>query len=397
MQNEKPKTEEISKNTKIFGIASFLNDLSSEMMFPLLPFFLTNILFAPVIVIGILEGLGESIASITGLLSGVYSDKIGKRKKLIISGYTLSGVMKGFLFVITSWQPAVLIRCIERFGKGIREAPRDAMIGLSESKETLGRAFGYRKAMDSAGAIIGPLVAAILLAYLMQFGIETAYRTIFLVAVIPAVFSVIVLFFIKETATGKNGVDAKEIITGVLKTKNFKAILFAGFVFALGQFSNAFFLLKSVDYMDLIMVPIAYMAYNVTYTIFSLPAGRLADRLGAKTMITIAGILFLISIGGFAFFPSVSMIFLMFALLGLFMAIIETAPKLFIIKSVDKTVYASAIGFYGAVVGVAALPANLVAGVLWNVTVFGTNGAFVFSIATTLLSLVILIVFIKEG
>jgi len=387
----------LSKNTKIFGIASFLNDFSSEMIFPLLPFFLTNILAAPVIVLGLLEGIAEFTTSVTGFFSGVYTDKNGKRKKVIIAGYALSGVMKSFFAFITTWQPAIAIRFLERFGKGLREAPRDAIIGLSEPKENLGNAIGFRRTLDNAGAIAGPLVATALLAYLLQFGEETAYRTIFIWAVIPAIFSVLVLFFIKDVNVEKKYQSFKEICDSALNANNFKTLIFAGMIFSLGQFSNAFFLLKSGEHMELIMVPVMYLAYNVVYTIFSMPAGRLADIYGAKKMIILAGFLFLATLVGFTYFSLPSTILILFFLLGLFMAIIETVPKTYILKNAEKETFATSVGVYGAAVGIAALPANLIAGVLWGVELFGTNATFIFSMITTIVALVIWIVKIKEN
>ncbi len=381
------KKSGMTRNTKIFGIASFLNEISSEMIFPLLPFFLTNILLAPVIVIGIIEGIGEATASITGFFSGIYTDKTGKRKQVIIGGYALSGMLKGLLAFVQSWQPVVGIRFLERFGKGMRESPRDAIIGLGEKKENLGQAYGYRKMMDGIGAIIGPLLASILLIYLIGQGIEEAYRTIFLIAVVPAALSVLVLVLIKEMKTEQNKESTKEMVKHVFKVESFKMLLVAAFVFSLGQFSVAFLLLKSNQYMDLIFVPIVYLAYNVIYTLFCMPAGRFANTLGARNMIMLGYLFFLISIIGFAFFPSSGAIFLMFGIMGLFMAVIETAPKVYIIHHMDNKLYASSMGTYGAITGLALLPANLIAGLLWGVEVFGTNASFLFSIVTTLIAL----------
>jgi len=383
------KNISLTKNTKIFGIASFLNDVSSEMIFPLLPFFLTKILLAPVWVIGLIEGIGEATVSIVGLLSGIYTDKTGKRKNITIGGYALSGMLKGLLAFVQSWQPVIPIRFLERFGKGMREAPRDALIGLSEPKENLGRAFGYRKMMDSAGAILGPFLASFFLVYLMQYGLNEAYRTIFLIAVIPAILSVLVLFFVKEIKNIQNSEKTKELLAHAFKSESFRILLVATFIFSLGQFSIAFLLLKSNQYLELVLIPIVYLAYNVIYTLFCIPAGRFADTLGARKMIMFGYSFFLISLIGFAFFPSSGVVFLMFGMMGLFMAVIETAPRVYVVHHVDKTLYATSMGAYGAVTGLALLPANLIAGILWEVQLFGTNASFIFSIFTTLIALAV--------
>ena len=158
----------LSKNTKLFGAISFLTDVSSEMIFPLLPFFLTGVLGAPVFVLGFMESIGEFVAGVSRFIAGVYSDRIGKRKMPMLAGYLLSSLSKGALFFAAIWQPVVALRFLDRLGKGIRNAPRDSLLAQSEKKENLGRAFGYLKMMDSSGATIGPLLASALLILFLQ-------------------------------------------------------------------------------------------------------------------------------------------------------------------------------------------------------------------------------------
>lgn len=386
---------QISKNTKLMSIASFFTDISSEMIYPLLPFFLTNILLAPVFVIGLMESLAEFAVSLSSFLSGIYSDKMGKRKKLIIFGYSLSAIFKWFLLVISSWQQIIVFRIIERLGKGIRDVPRDALIGLSESKENLGNAFGFRKMLDNTGALLGPLLASFFVIFI--FGGEhslEAYNLLFTVAFIPAVLAVVFLLFLNDPNTQKT--QPKKILKEVFHTKNFKQFLTAGIVFSIGQFSLMFFLLRSNDFMPLVMVPIVYLAFNMFYTIFAMPAGIMADKLGAKKTLLVGMFCFLLAVLGFAFIPSQSIIFVAFMLLGLFMAIAETAPQILLIRTVERKHYASAIGSYKGLVGITALPANLVAGGLYLVPVFGSPATFLFSAVTSILGILLLVVLVKE-
>lgn len=386
---------EVSKNTKLMGIASFLIDISSEMVYPLLPFFMTNILLAPVFVIGVMESAGEFISSVTSFLSGVYADRIGKRKKIIIFGYSLSAFFKGFLVIVSTWHQMVALRILERFGKGIRDVPRDALIGLSEEKNNLGNAFGFRKMLDNIGALLGPILASLLVAFLFagQYNGE-AYKTIFALALVPAVLAVLSLLFIEDYYTEKT--KPKEILKEIFHTKNFKQFIVAGMVFSLGQFSMMFFLLRANDFMPLVLIPVVYLVYNVFYTIFSMPAGILSDKLGAKKALIFGMLCFLTALSCFVFFPSQNMLFIMFPLLGFFMAIAETAPQILLIRTVESRYYASAIGTYKGLIGMVALPANLIAGLLYSFTVFSSPATFAFSIVTTIFGIVLLAVLVRE-
>ncbi|MFH1394482.1 MAG: MFS transporter [Candidatus Micrarchaeota archaeon] len=385
----------VSRNSKLLGIASMLTDISTEMIYPLLPFFLTDILLAPVFVIGLMESLGEFTAAAFGFLSGVYSDSIGKRKRLILTGYGASAAFKGFLALVTAWPQVILLRVLDRAGKGIRDVPRDALIGLSEPKDNLGKAFGFRKFMDNIGAILGPLAAtAFVILFFNSVHTEESYRTLFLIAVIPAVLAIAALFFLTDPHTEKT--PSIKILTGVFNIPNFRQFMVAGIVFSVGQFSILFFLLRANEYLPLFLIPLSYLAFNVFYTIFAYPAGVLSDKLGARNALVLAMLCFLATLFGIGFFPSMLVIFVAFALLGLFMAIAETAPQVFLVKTVPAAHYASAIGSYKGILGLTALPANLLAGVLWTMPLFGIPSAFILSIITTALAIVMLLVLVKE-
>ncbi|MFH2106672.1 MAG: MFS transporter [Candidatus Micrarchaeota archaeon] len=385
--------EHLTRNTKLFGITSLLNDTSSEMIIPLFPLFLTEVLFAPVIIVGVIEAMREFVPDILSFFSGYYTDKSGKRKRIVLLGYGLSSVMKWFFTILTSYYQAIAVVFLERVGKGLRDAPRDSLIVLSEKKERLGIAFGFRRAMDNAGAILGPLFASVLLV-LLSGSLEEQYRTIFLIAAFPALLSVFFLFFIKDVKTEK--VEGKVIRHYLNNIPGFKPLLIVISLFAFGQFSAAFFILRSNELIPLIFVPVAYLSYNVAYASFSMPAGHLTDKFGGKKAIILGQTIFLIVLFGFAFTTDLLQVFVLFILLGGFMALYKVAPQVLLAKQVETKYYATAIGAYKASLGLVAIPANLIAGALWDVNIFGLHANFVFSIVMTVIGILALTILIKE-
>lgn len=391
------KVFSVSANTRLTGIASLLVDVSSEMIFPLLPFFLTNILLAPVFVIGLLESLGEVTLALVSFLSGIYSDRIGKRKGIIVGGYAASAVFKAFLPFVTSWPQVAVIRMLDRAGKGARVVPRDALIGMSEPKENLGHAFGFRKMMDNIGAILGPLIATFFIIFFFNnSNSEESYRALFAIAIVPAVLAMLFLAFIKDPKSNGNH-QTKRILLDVFKIPNFKQFMLSGAVFSLGQFSIMFFLLRANEFMPLYLIPLGYLSFNIFYTIFSYPAGILSDKFGARKALIFAMLCFIASIMCIGFFPSMVVIFISFALLGLFMAIADTAPQVFLTSSLPQDHYASAIGSYKGITGLTSVPANLLAGLLWTIPIFSVPATFIFSIITSVLGILCLVLLVKEG
>ncbi|MBS3067700.1 MFS transporter [Candidatus Micrarchaeota archaeon] len=383
--------QSLSKNTKIFSLASFFVDISSEMIIWILPFFLSTVLAAPIFVIGLIDALRESVGKLVGIFAGVYADKTGKRKKLIIFGYSLSAAIKAFLIIATSWMHVLVVIFFERFGKGIRDAPRDAMIVISEKKENLGKAFGFRRMFDTFGAIIGPLIAMIILAFMLNINVENTYRFIFTVALIPAVLAVLILFFIKEESAKMQ--DEKKIIMSVLNAKNYKNFIFVSLIFAIGEFTIALFLLRAGEFVNILYIPLLGMIFNIFYAMFSVPAGHLTDRIGAKKSLIISWIIFMLAAIGFAFFASFQSVFILFAVLGLFTAMYKVAPSVYLSKVIPKEQYASATGLYQGIISLAVLPANLIASLLWS---YGPTTVFAFPIATTVIAIIALNFLVKE-
>jgi len=300
--------------------------------------------------------------------------------------------MKPLLAFAYSW-PAVLrpFRCLDRMGKGIRRAPRDAMIASRE--KDLGSAFGFRKMMDSAGALLGPILATLILLYLggtMPTG--EIYRTIFLLAVIPAAIGVALLFLVKE----KKEELAKISSSAKLISKDFSTFLMVAAFFSLAQMGIAFFILKGSEVLPLVFVPIAYLAYNAIYAVFAMPVGIITDFLGPKRMLTFAYLLFASICLLFAFFGGPIMMLILFGLLGVFMAVMQTTPRVFLVQTAPGHKYATAIGTYQGVTGLLLLPANLVAGLLWHIEIAGAHLPFLFSAAIAILAAVALLLFVKN-
>jgi MFS family permease len=390
---EKRKKGALSRDTKILGLNSLLTDVSTEMMVPLLPFFITQTLGASALILGLIEGWAEVSVSLLDMASGWLSDRLKRRKPLVIFGYGLSAIIKPMFSVATTWPQVFVFRIAERIGKGIRRVPRDAMIGSLEKTDNLGKAFGFRKMMDSAGAMLGPIIAA---ALLLHFGgempDEEIYRMIFLLAVIPAAIGVLLLFLVEEKKE-----ELAKISSGAkLISKDFSRFLMVAAFFSLAQMGIAFFILKGGESLPLVMVPIAYLAYNAAYTVFAMPAGILTDALGPKKMLTFAYALFALLCLSFAFSSGYILTLILFAALGIFMAVMQTTPRVYLVQTAPGHRYATAIGTYQGVTGLLLLPANLLAGALWETEFAGAHLPFLLSAGIALLAASALLLFVND-
>ena len=390
--------QNITREAFYLSLASFLNDVSSEMIFPLLPLFMTNILGAPVAVVGLIEGLAEASVDILKMLSGWYSDKIGKRMPFVVWGYALSTVTKPLFAIATAWQQVLAIRVTDRVGKGIRGSARDAILADYTTKENRGLVFGFRKMADSLGATIGPLIVFFLLPFLLSNGntTESAYRTIFWLAFIPALLAVLILFFIREKEKTKPAAQSNPIKMLTSFDGNYRMFTIIGTLFALGNFSYAFLILRSQDLgLALLLIPIVYMFYNAIYAAVAIPVGELSDKVGRKPVLLFGYLLFAIVCLGFAFAPSPIFIVFLFGLYGLFMAIMETMQRAYIVDVVPSEYRGTALGAYQGAIGIAALPASVIAGLLWTFPVFGAPASFLFGAGIAIISALMLALFLK--
>ncbi|MBN2478449.1 MFS transporter [Candidatus Micrarchaeota archaeon] len=373
--------DKLGRNTKLFGAISLLNDSTSEAIVPLLPFFITVILNESEIYVGIMESLAVATMGIFSLVSSFYIRKFGEKKKAIIAGYSFSSLIKTlFAFAVNAPQ-VVAIRFLDRVGKGVRDIPRDTLIALGEKKENLGRAYGFRQAMDSAGAIIGPLIASAVLYIFVNGSIEDAYRTTFFIAAIPAILSIPLTFMIRDIASKlrTEGGNIDEI-KKVLSFERYKKVFSFGLVVFLAHFSVAFFILRAGEFVNIIYVPLLYLFYNIAYTLASYPVGGMADRFGTKIVGLGGLVLYFVSCLLFGYYPSLVALVAGFTLLGVFKSVIETIPRKMIVESVEEEYYPTSIGIYQGFTNLMGLPSNLIAGILYGVVFLGAPSTFAFGI-----------------
>lgn len=357
-------------NVIITGIASFLTDLSTEMVYPLLPIFLTTLTGSPWTALGLIEGLSESTASLLKVFSGRISDRMGRRKPLAIIGYAGSTFGKLLFYLARGWGLVFAGRLADRIGKGIRNAPRDALIADSIPSGRRSGAFGLHRAMDTLGAAVGVTVAILLVQRFPATPGRADFAPIFLIALIPQVLGVIVLFFVRET--GPRQTLHKLILPGPKKLpKKLRNFLVLTGLFALGNSSNQFLILRirTVGF-SVAATLLAYLVYNLVYGLLSWPAGKIADATNSRKRLLIAGYaLYGLVYLGFALLgpPNRSwLVWPLFAMYGVFSALTEGQEKALVADLAPESHRATFIGLHATLVGIGLLPASLLAGALWN-------------------------------
>lgn len=372
----------VSKNVFALGWVSFFNDIASEMIYPLVPIFLTSFLGVSVAVVGVIEGIAEATASLLKVFSGWLSDKFQKRMPFIISGYTLSAFSKIILGLSYTWPLVLVARFFDRFGKGIRTTARDSLITESCSNSERGKSFGFHRALDTLGAVFGPLLAILLLSIL-----NNNVRLIFYIAFIPGFIGILLLLiFVREK-------KKKALCFSDLKLKwrdvnpSFKIFLFISIVFSIGNSSDAFLILRTQNLGLAIKTTIfAYVLFNLTYAIFSIPAGIIADKIGAKKVLITGLLIFSLVYLFFGLISNSMFIWLLFPVYGIYMALTEGVGKAYISLLVPQEKSGTAFGIYQTSIGICSFLSSLIAGVMWryiNVRVpffFGSITAFVSAI-----------------
>lgn len=360
-----PEIAGVSRNVLALGITSFFADISGEMIYPLVPIFLTAVLGAPVAAVGLIEGVAESTASIVKVVSGVWSDRIGRRMPLVLGGYGIAAVAKLLLAVALGWPMVLLARFVDRFGKGFRGSPRDALIAESALPEQRGRAFGFHRSMDTAGAVVGPLLALLLVALL-----NNRLRLVFAIAVIPGVLSVLALALVREPRAAAPRLEkASSTLSFSLAGLDRRLVLFlvAGLIFALGNSSDVFLILRAKGLgLSTTAVVLAYVLYNFVYMGAALPAGIVSDRRGRRNVYVGGLLVFALVYAGFAFAHRGLVVWPLFAVYGLYIALTDGVSKAFIADLAPKERRATILGTYGTLTGLAALIASVAAGLLWD-------------------------------
>jgi MFS family permease len=358
----------LPKGILVLGFVSFFTDLSSEMIYPLLPVFLSSVLGAGALALGLIEGTAESTASFFKVLSGYSTDRTERRKPFIIAGYGMSGLARPLIAFAAGWPFVLVMRFLDRMGKGIRTSPRDALVADITQRGQRGQrgvAFGLHRAMDHAGAVAGPLVAAALLGFA-----ALSLRHVFFLAAIPSVLVMaIILFFVKEPAPKAIKIDRPLNIYSQWKHlgRSFKYFLAAMLLFTLGNSTDAFMILRlSNAGISASHIAMLWSAHNVIRMISTYTGGRLADGFGSRKLIISGWIFYALIYAAFAFIRTPNALVAIFLLYGVYVGLSEPAEKSLVADMVAPNLRGTAFGCYHFIVGIGALPASIVFGFLWQ-------------------------------
>jgi MFS family permease len=359
----------LEKNIFFTGLTSFFTDTSVKMIYSVLPLFLLS-LGASKTSISLIEGIAESTASLFKAFSGYWSDKIGKNKPFMILGYGITVLVTPLYFIIRFPYQVLILRFIERVGKGFRTAPRDSLISGSVKQKEIGKNFGFHKAMDNSGAILGPLAA-----FLILYFFPKDYKLIFLWATIPAVLGVLtIILFIKEAGTNKN--TTTKILFKQLP-KKFYFFLLVIFVFTLGNSADALLLVKTAETgISKSYIPFVYMIFNMVSVFLAIPIGKISDKIGREKLIILGYIVYAIVYFLFGKNNSISVFLPLFILYGFYSALTDGPQKSMISDLIGTNLKGTGFGLYHAVLGITLLPASLIAGVLYDK--LGSNAPFYF-------------------
>ncbi|MBS1811611.1 MAG: MFS transporter [Acidobacteria bacterium] len=375
------------------GLVSLFNDASGEIIYPLLPLFLTDTLGTSKTFVGLVEGVAESVSSLLKLPAGWYSDRLKKRKGVVLTGYSIASLIRPLLAIATAAWHVLALRFIDRLGKGLRSAPRDAMIADAAPIESRGLAFGFHRAMDHTGAIVGSLVAAWLVSIF-----HDDYRRIFWVAAIPGLVTLLILIFVvqekpRELTAHQTTAAFSFDLSGF--SPRFKYFLGVLFLFTLSNSSDAFLLLRAKEAgIQTAMIPILWAVLHVSKTVSSIIGGGLSDHFGRRKLIVSGWLVYAGIYLGFAWATSGSAMWALFIIYGFYFGLTEGVEKAFVADLVATETRGTAFGFYNLIIGVGSLPASLLLGFLWQN--FGAAFALITSAGISLVATTLLIAFVPE-
>lgn len=380
------KTKKVLSNIVLLGLVSLFVDMSTEMVYPLVPLFLTATLGASPAIVGIIEGIAESVASLLKVFSGYIGDVYHNKKQLAFAGYSASVVYKILLLLAASWPGVLAARVIDRTGKGIRTAPRDALVAQSSNDKKLGGSFGLHKMLDMAGSSLGALFAYLFV--VTNFGFHKA----FLFSIIPAVIGILIIFAIRED---KSEVAACEKLTlkDIILGRKLRAYLGIIFIFCLGNSSNAFLLLKAQQRgFSASQVILLYLVFNVAASVLAIPFGKLSDRFGRSSVLVPGYLIYGLVYLGFAVLAAKPAILILFIAYGAYTALISGAERALVAENSPPGLKGTVLGLYGMLQGIGLLLSSIIAGLLWNNV--SSNAPFLFGgimgIVSALLILIIL-------
>ncbi len=356
----------LTANVVILGVVSLFTDISSEMILPILPFFLINVLGANALIVGLEEGFSDSVVSFMKIVSGRFSDAAGRRKRFVGAGYALSTAMKVLFPFAQSWPQFIGLRVIERTGKGVRDAPRDALLTESTPPETRGKAFGFHRSMDTTGAILGPIVTLVLLGTVAASlkTVAEQYRLVLLLAAIPAVLSVLIVLLVREPQRAPVPTQTLRVAFRGIPRPLLTFIAIAS-LFSFADFSYAFLLLRAGQTNGTTVVIFLYVLYNIVYATHAFPAGILSDRVGRKPVVLIGYVAFIGMASLLVFSDALFVLVIAFILYGLEYGMAEGTQRALVADFAPPDIKATVLGAYHTSVGVVKLASGLVAGFLW--------------------------------
>ncbi|MBN2149047.1 MAG: MFS transporter [Anaerolineales bacterium] len=404
-KENQPVSRGIHRNIWIMAFTSFLTDVSSEMLVNVLPLFLYNVLGVKTNIIGLIDGIAETTASLVKIYSGSLSDRLGKRKTLAVIGYGLSTIAKPFLYFATTWGWVLGVRFADRVGKGIRTAPRDALLAGSAKKDQRGLAFGLHRAADTAGAFTGLGIAALII-WLSQSAsaqlTRSTFQVIVLASIIPAVLAVLILALgARDVEAAPTGQKATAKIGWKSLDMRFRVFLIVVVLFTLGNSSDSFIILRGQERgLSVLQVMGMLLTFNGVYSLLSSPLGRLSDRIGRRKLMLAGWMIYAAIYLGFGLAHSGAQIWLLFGLYGIYYALTEGTAKALVADMIPQEQRGTAYGYFNAAIGFSALPASAIAGVLWqgigSWTGFGPAAPFFFGASMALLASILLIAFARK-
>jgi len=393
-----PPIPRLHPNIWYLTIGSFLTDVSSEMLTNLIPLFLYNVLGVQTSIIGLIDGIAETTASLVKIFSGALSDRIGKRKSLTVLGYALSTISKPFLYFAVTWEWVLGIRFSDRVGKGIRTAPRDALLADSTRPDQRGMAFGVHRAGDTAGAFVGLGIAALII-WMAQSGAAElerhTFQVVVLASIIPALIAVLVLALgVKEVQAARQTRQSLPSLCWKALDKRFQAFLVVMIIFTLGNSSDSFIVLRAQDRgLSVLQIMGMLMTFNAIYAALAGPLGSLSDRVGRRRLMLAGWIIYGLVYLGLALSHTGGQIWVLFSIYGVYYALTEGIAKAFVADIVPTEQRGTAYGLFNAAIGLTAFPASLIAGILWQT--INPAAPFLFGAVLSILAGVLLISWVK--